>query len=31
MTTFDFSVQYQVTDSGVGEARGKRRGTGDGG
>src|SRR3546814_16100377 len=28
--SFDFSVQYQVTDSGVGEAKGKAKG-GDGG
>ncbi len=31
MSNFDFSVQYQVTDSGVGEAKGKRTGAGDGG
>lgn len=31
MSNFDFSVQYQVTDSGVGEAKGKKTGTGDGG
>jgi len=29
--SFDFSVQYQVTDSGVGEAKGKAKGGGDGG